>query len=195
MGLNAVSYSIEAVDEIREVLKGADPAQTEKLESEVLKAKKILVGGAGSSLLSMKFFAMRLMQFGFPTYLVGEVCTPSIREGDLLILGSISGSTPVILAMAQKAKAAGARIAVITMNEQGTISQMADCVVKVGNDMIREGAGDPDGWNGEEFNSIRPSGNILEIAMAVLLDCVICRLMAKTRQALDVLSRNHANLE
>ena len=99
MGLNAVSYSIEAVDEIREVLKGADPAQTEKLESEVLKAKKILVGGAGRSLLSMKFFAMRLMQFGFPTYLVGEVCTPSIREGDLLILGSISGSTPVILAM------------------------------------------------------------------------------------------------
>ena len=52
---------------------GVDEQQLRELVEEIKAAKRIFVGGAGRSLLSMKGFAMRLMQTAHETYLVGEV--------------------------------------------------------------------------------------------------------------------------
>ena len=82
---------------LQQIVDGLKDADTEALEKEIAQAKRIFVGGAGRSLLSMKGFAMRLMQTGHETYLVGEVCTPSVQPGDLLIVGSGSGETKVTL--------------------------------------------------------------------------------------------------
>lgn len=88
----------------------------------ILNSNRIFVGAAGRSLLAMKFLAMRLMQIGLKVYLVGEVCTPSIREGDLLLVGSGSGETAGMIAICKKAKAAGAEVAVFTKNRNSTIA-------------------------------------------------------------------------
>jgi len=63
---------------LQQIVDGVKDADTGALEKEIAQAKRIFVGGAGRSLLSMKGFAMRLMQTGHETYLVGEVCTPSV---------------------------------------------------------------------------------------------------------------------
>ena len=68
-------------------------------------APKIFVSGAGRSGLMMRALATRLMHLGKTVHVVGEPTTPSIQPGELLILGSGSGQTSTLLAIAQKAKA------------------------------------------------------------------------------------------
>ena len=47
---------------LQQIVDGLKDADTGALEKEIAQAKRIFVGGAGRSLLSMKGFAMRLMQ-------------------------------------------------------------------------------------------------------------------------------------
>ena len=54
---------------------------------------RVFVYGAGRSGLMLRALAMRLMQMGKCAYVVGETVTPSVEEGDLLILASASGKT------------------------------------------------------------------------------------------------------
>jgi len=60
---------------------------------KILSSKRIFVAGAGRSGIIAKAFAMRLMQLGLTTYVVGETITPPIKENDLLIIVSGSGKT------------------------------------------------------------------------------------------------------
>ena len=57
------------------------------------KANRIFIAGAGRSGFCARGFANRMMHLGFTVYFVGETTTPSIQEGDLLIVGSGSGTT------------------------------------------------------------------------------------------------------
>ena len=102
--MDAVKMALASIEELQAVIQQTDPLQVEALKKQILAAKRIFIAASGRSLLAMKFFAMRLMQLGFTTYLVGEVCTPSIQPLDLLIIGSGSGETKGMLAIAQKAK-------------------------------------------------------------------------------------------
>ena len=49
------------------------------------------------------------MHLGYTVYFVGEPTTPSIQEGDLLILGSGSGNTASLVSNAKKAKDQGSK--------------------------------------------------------------------------------------
>lgn len=193
--MNAVDYSVCAAEEIKQQLQSVDPLQMGAFEDELMEAKRIFVAAAGRSLLAMKFFAMRLMQYEFTTFLVGEVCTPSIGNGDLLVIGSGSGSTPSMYAIAQKAKNAGARVVLVTLNPFGKICELADRVVIVGNRKIPEAALDYESCDSECFETVRPSGNIAEVSMVILLDAVTCRLMLHKKMSISTLKHNHANLE
>lgn len=193
--MNAAEYAVCAADEIKQQLKTVESGQLRAFEKELMEAKRIFVCAAGRSLIAMKFFAMRLMQFEFTTYLVGEVCTPSIGKGDLLVVGSGSGSTPTMYAVAEKAGRAGARIALVTMNRNGKIAELSDCVIQVGTRNIPESAADFADCDPDNFVTVRPSGNISELATAILLDAVTCRLMYQRKMDLGTLKANHANLE
>ena len=72
-------------------------------------SSRIFVAGAGRSGLCMRAFGMRLMHLGKTVYVVGETTTPSIAATDLLILGSGSGRTASLLAMAEQAQRRGAQ--------------------------------------------------------------------------------------
>ena len=61
------------------------------IKKNKMKPKRIIVCGTGRSGLMLKSFAMRLMQIGYISYVVGETITPAIKEGDLLIVASASG--------------------------------------------------------------------------------------------------------
>jgi 6-phospho-3-hexuloisomerase len=54
----------------------------------------------------MRAFAMRLMHIGFQVHVAGDVTTPAIRGGNLLIIGSGSGETSGLVSMAAKARSA-----------------------------------------------------------------------------------------
>lgn len=98
------AIALASLNELQEIVETVEEAELEQMQDLILNSNRIFVGAAGRSLLAMKFLAMRLMQIGLKVYLVGEVCTPSIREGDLLLVGSGSGETAGMIAICKKRK-------------------------------------------------------------------------------------------
>src|SRR5512138_3472644 len=72
-------------------------------EELIESASRIFVAGAGRSGLCMRALGMRLMHLGKTVYVVGETTTPSIAAKDLLIVGSGSGRTAILLSVAGQA--------------------------------------------------------------------------------------------
>jgi len=185
--MNALEYSFKIVEELKKTLSGVDPEACEALISHIIKAKRVFVAAAGRSALSIKAFAMRLMHLGLTVYVMGEVVTPAIGQGDLLLIGSGSGETDSLVAAAKKAKAYGADLALITIMPESSIGKIADEVVRISAPTSKADTG---------FVSIQPGGSCFEQSMLLLLDaCVIriaelCKLDAEANLRL-----RHANLE
>jgi len=154
----------------------------------ILKAERIFLAGAGRSGLVIRAFSNRLMQLGFTVFVAGDITTPKIAKGDLLIIGSGSGETKSLIAMAQKAKSLGVSIALITIASESTIASLAD--VKI----VLPGAS-PKVEDGSITASIQPMGSSFEQLSFLIYDAVIMTLMNKTNQNSDSMFERHANLE
>ncbi|MDD1633694.1 MAG: 3-hexulose-6-phosphate synthase, partial [Methylococcaceae bacterium] len=109
------------IDKISGILAATDESYNLKLTNMLDSANRIFVSGAGRSGLVCKFFAMRLMHSGYDVSVVGEIVTPSIKRGDLLIIISGSGETEQLIAFTKKAKEVGANILLITTKAESTI--------------------------------------------------------------------------
>ena len=188
--MNAVRYALAELDAVRLLVAGVDPAACDQLVDEIQVAKRVFVGGAGRSLLSMKMFAMRLMQTNHIAFMVGEVCTPSIGARDLLVAASGRGGTPSTLEVVRKARRNGARTALITGNPAGDIAAEADVVLAV------PPAAGVDAGDGEAvFMKRNLPGNFFETACLVVSDGLIARIMEREGLTDAVVMHNHANLE
>lgn len=174
------------LEDIRGVLSGVEDSQYEALVREVTTAQRVFVAGAGRSLLMSKAFAMRLMHIGKPVFVVGETVTPAAGAGDLLILGTGSGETATLKAIAGKAEKAGVRILVITTNPQSTLGQKADVVVRLPASVnhLNRGGG-----------SWQPGGNSFEQSLLLLGDAVACDVASATGTDISGALKLHANLE
>ncbi|NJJ39248.1 6-phospho-3-hexuloisomerase [Paenibacillus apii] len=185
--MNTVQYAEEIINELQRSVSRLPVQEAEELAERVLRAKRIFLAGAGRSGLMGRAFAMRLMHAGKEAYVVGETVTPGIAEGDLLILGSGSGETQSLIAMAQKAKALGAGVAVVTINPESTIGRLADDTVKL--------PGAPKDQAAGSGSTIQPMASLFEQTLLLFYDAVILRLMDKTGQTTTLMFGKHANLE
>jgi 6-phospho-3-hexuloisomerase/3-hexulose-6-phosphate synthase/6-phospho-3-hexuloisomerase len=102
------------IDKISGILQATDPSYDQRLTRMLDNAKRIFVSGAGRSKLVGNFFAMRLVHAGYDVSVVGEIVTPSIKNGDLLIIISGSGETEQLIAFTKSAKKVGADIVLIS---------------------------------------------------------------------------------
>src|SRR5664279_874434 len=120
------------IEKISGILEATDDSYDVKLTQLLDNAKRIFISGAGRSKLVGNFFAMRLVHGGYDVSVVGEIVTPSIKRGDLLIIISGSGETEQLIAFTKKAKEVGASILLITTKADSTIGDMADAVFQIG---------------------------------------------------------------
>ena len=102
------------IEKISDILDATDDTYAEKLTEMLDNAKRIFIAGAGRSKLVGNFFAMRLVHGGYDVSVVGEIVTPSIKNGDLLIIISGSGETEQLIAFTKNAKKVGAKIVLIS---------------------------------------------------------------------------------
>jgi 6-phospho-3-hexuloisomerase len=183
-------YSQTILQELTRTLGGIPDAEAEGLADEILGAKRVFVAGAGRSLLMVRAFAMRLMQFGFHAYVVGETVTPAISKGDLFLIGSGSGETGALTLMAEKAKSVGARLALITIVTGSTIGLLSDRVIEIK-------APSPKAKPGNEAVSVQPGGSLFEQSLLLFLDALVLRIAEKRgiKDENGLLMQNHANLE
>lgn len=177
--------------ELGDILDKLDEAQIAALLERIKEAKRIFCAGAGRSRLMISGFAMRLMHMEYEAYLVGEVVTPAIREGDLLIIASGSGSTASLLGMAQKAKGIGAKLALITINTDSPIAELADCIVCIDAASTKRSGG-----GGR--TSFQLGANSFEQSLLLMLDALSIGMMTEEcsiEESNKKLMERHANLE
>lgn len=93
------------------------------------KSRRWFFSGQGRSGLIAQMVAMRFMQLGIRTHVVGEVTAPSVRAGDGFLLVCGSGETPISVAFATTAKEAGAMLVVISHKPNSKVAQMADLLI------------------------------------------------------------------
>lgn len=155
----------------------------------IVRAHHVFVAGAGRSGFIARGFANRLLHLGLAVSFVGEPTTPPIKKGDLLIIGSGSGTTSGLVVMAEKAKKAGAKLLTLTTAPEHTIGKMADAVITLPG--TTRGADDKRKREG----SIQPVGSMFEQLCWLTYDAMVMTLMEKLGQSKDDLLARHANLE
>ena len=171
------------VKKVSAVLEHTHEKFDDQLKEALNSASRVFVSGAGRSGLVARFFAMRLMHGGYEVYIVGEIVTPSIREGDLLIVISGSGETETMISYARRAKQVGAKISIITTKDKSTVADMSDLTIVIGNPADYE--------NLEYF----PSGTVFEMAALMFLEALISHLIHEKGIPEHEMRKSHANLE
>ena len=114
----------KVVEELSRFSQEVSQEDADKMVEEILKANRVFVAGAGRSGFAARGFANRLSHLGFDVSFVGEPTTPPIKAGDLLVIGSGSGTTGSLVKMAETAKKQGAAIATVTIAPKNTIGSM-----------------------------------------------------------------------
>ena len=173
--------------ELSAVIGSVNAAEVDALVDEIAGADRLFVAGLGRSGLVMRMFALRLMQLGLRSFVVGDATTPAVGEGDLLIVGSASGETEGALLAARQAHLAGARVAGITAKRASTLARMADLVVVIRGTTPKSAGPQPAG--------ALPLATVLEQAFLVVTDSVIARLASRTGATRGTMMALHANIE
>lgn len=171
------------LDKITSILEATDASYDGKLTEILDKASRIFVSGAGRSGLIGRFFAMRLMHSGYDVSVVGEIVTPSIKKGDLLIVISGSGETEQLIAFTKKAKEIGAQIVLISAKSDSTIGDMADAVFQVG--------------KADQYSKVKgmPMGTVFELSTLIFLEAMVSHIIHEKGIAEEEMRARHANLE
>jgi 6-phospho 3-hexuloisomerase len=115
--------------------------------------------------------------------MVGEIVTPSIKRGDLLIIISGSGETEQLIAFTKRAKAIGARIILISAKSESTIGDIADAVFRIGSP--------------EQYGKVTgmPMGTVFELSALAFLEATISHVIHEKGIAEEEMRSRHANLE
>lgn len=181
---------ISILEELDTDAKNVSQEEINQLEDVLLKANRVFIAGAGRSGFVARAFANRLMHLGLQVYFVGEPTTPSIRENDLLLIGSGSGTTKGMILNAQTAKKEKAYVATITVNPDGDIAKMADAVVLVPGELSRSKT-----KTAVKAPSIQPHGSSFEQLTFLIYDAMVVDLKKKLNQSQDAMDYRHANME
>jgi len=183
------SMAAQASREIAEVIAKVDEAAAGKFIDAIAGAKRIALHGVGREGLMMKGFAMRLFHLGLDVHVVGDMTTPPLGGGDLLIVSAGPGQFATISAFIEVARKAGAQTACVTAQPGGATSKAADLVFHLpAQTMANDQAG------GGSL-SILPMGSLFEGVQYVIFELLILRLREKLGRSADFMRSNHTNLE
>jgi 6-phospho-3-hexuloisomerase len=175
-----------ALDEIRGVLEAGAAAEVDQLCDELLKAHRIACYGVGREGLMMRAFCMRLMHLGLDAHVVGDMTTPPLGEGDLLVISAGPGSFSTVKALLGVAHSAGARTVALTAQPGGDVPSAADTVIHLRAQTMADDKGG---------RSVLPMGSLYEVAMLIFFDIVSIVLRERTGQTMEGMRGRHTNLE
>src|SRR5699024_11059565 len=85
------------LEEIGDALNKIKKSDVQQFLEEIQNGNTVSFVAVGRSMLTLKTVAKRLAQLGIETYSVGETIEPAINEKDILIVGSGSGESIILL--------------------------------------------------------------------------------------------------
>ena len=162
--------------ELERVFSELPLSAAEGFRDELLRHERVFFHGAGRSGLMLRALAMRLAQAGRTVYIAGDTVTPAIREGDLLVVASASGTTDSVRRYARIARECGADVVCITSEGSPLLAEYPGIALKVSTKDSAEG-------------SAQVMGSLFEQSVLIFADTVVQLLDTSGMRA------RHANLE
>jgi len=190
------------VGQMRETARMLNPDEGDSFFSEMLKARKIYVAGAGRSGLVARAFAMRLMHIGIESYVIGETITPALSPGDTLVVFSGSGETNSIYDVFETAKELGARLCLITATRVSRMTALADCIVILCGSQTSDNSLTSQyevrqitGQYRSVTSSFAPFGTLFETAALIFSDAIISALIEARHCSLEEARKRLSNVQ
>ncbi|MFN7993932.1 MAG: SIS domain-containing protein [Bryobacteraceae bacterium] len=177
----------QALDEIAAVFRKLDPENGRLICGEILRAGRIVCNGVGREGLMMRALCMRLMHLGLDAHVAGDMTTPPIGRGDLLVASAGPGYFSTVMALVKVAGEAGARTLVVTAQPAGSVPTEADAVIHLPAQTMADDRSVSAG--------LLPMGSLYEAAQLVFFDLVSILLREMTGQTSDQMRARHTNLE
>lgn len=177
-----------ALAELGAVLERMDESRIDAACAMLGGARAIAVYGCGREALQVKGFAMRLHHLGLPVSVVGDMTTPPLGEGDVLLASSGPGELSTVLALMGVAKRAGAKILLLTARPGGSAAALADFTLFVPAQTMADD-------QGPEKTSVLPMGSLYEGALFVLFEVMVLKLRDLTGATAEAMRARHTNME
>ncbi|WP_114011707.1 SIS domain-containing protein [Cohaesibacter intestini] len=176
-----------ALEELAQVVEKLDESNCDEFVETVRSANRIALYGVGREGLQIKGFAMRLFHLGLKVSVVGDMTTPPLGTGDLLIASAGPGYFSTVAALINTAKQAGAKTLCITAQPDGVCAQTADQVLVIPAQTMADDM--------EVKTSTLPMGSLYEGAQYVVFECLLLKLKQILAISADDMRNNHTNLE
>lgn len=177
----------QALDELGAVLDAVDDAAVDRAVQFIASARHVAVFGGGREGLQIRGFAMRLFHLGHRVSVVGDMTTPAIGAGDLLLVTCGPGEISTAVALVGVAKAAGADVLVVTAQPEGRVPRMADAVLVLPAQTMADDQG--------PAASLLPMGSVFEGCLFLLFEVMILKLKDVLGVSAEAMRANHTNLE
>lgn len=177
----------EALRELGAVFAALSPDAAEPLIRELMGANRIALYGVGREGLMMRALTMRLFHLGLDAHVVGDMTTPPLGRGDLLVVSAGPGAFVTVGALIEVAKGAGSRVLVVTAQAHGAAAREADTVVVLpAQTMANDETSKP---------ALLPMGSLYEAAQLLFFDLVTLLLRDQLGQDATQMRARHTNLE
>jgi len=177
-----------ALAEVGAVFTPATSDAAARLGDEILAARRIAGYGVGREGLMVRALCMRLMHLGLDAHVVGDMTTPPLERGDLLLVSAGPGAFSTVLALMGVAREAGARTLVVTAQPGGEAARRADVVVHLPAQTMADDTA-------AAAPALLPMGSLYEAAQLIFFDLVSILLRERTGQAPAAMRDRHTNLE
>ena len=176
-----------ALSDVGVVVERLDATAFESFAQAIAAAKAIALHGLGREGLQMKGVAMRLFHLGLDAHVVGEMTTPPVSAGDLLICSAGPGDFASIAALTRIAKEAGAKTAIVTAQPSSSLAKNADHVLHIPAQTMADDRG--------AKASVLPMGSLFELSQMLVFELLVLRLREIKSETAATMRARHTNLE
>ena len=178
------------------VSRSLDMASVDDFARMLNDGNRIFVMGAGRSGLVAKSFAMRLMHIGYQVYVVGEIVTPAVTAGDVVVAISGSGNTRTISEFGEICKKLDVKLITVTSNKDSVLGHISDLLIIIdSNSRLDHNKEYMERQLSGNHKSTTPMGTVFELTAAVFLDSFISKLMVVKGVDEAALKKRHTVLE
>jgi 6-phospho-3-hexuloisomerase len=176
-----------ALNDASRVVERLDAKSFEAFAQAIAAARTIALHGLGREGLQMKGLAMRLFHLGLDAHVVGEMTTPPVGAGDLLICSAGPGDFASIAALTKIAKEAGAKTAIVTAQPASALAKSADHVLHIPAQTMADDQG--------AKASVLPMGSLFELSQMLMFELLVLRLREIKGETAATMRVRHTNLE
>ena len=176
----------EAAAELSEVADRIDDAALEPTVQAIARAERVMLYGCGREGLMMRALAMRLHHLGLAVCMQGDMSAFPLGPGDLFLCAAGPGELPTSSTLCRVARAAGARVLVVTAEPDGATSALADELLVIPAQTMANDVGS---------DAVLPMGSLFEGAMFLVFEVLVLRLREVLGESPESMRARHTNME